>query len=167
MTTAAELYACLYATEFPAQALLRLRPEMRDRGCAVMEGNPPLQFVCSMTRKARSLGMVRTTYVNASGLPADEQLTTARDQATLKRIFDTHPVSGAIHFAALKSVGESVAKPIEYYDNNVGSLLALLAVMRDRNVKQFVFSSSATVYGDPATVPVAETAPMAPTRCDF
>jgi UDP-glucose 4-epimerase len=88
----------------------------------------------------------------------------ARDQATLKRIFDTHPVSGAIHFAALKSVGESVAKPIEYYDNNVGSLLALLAVMRDRNVKQFVFSSSATVYGVPKSSPIDESFPLSATN---
>jgi protein ImuB len=59
MTKPGELYACLYAKEFPSQALLRLRPEMRDRACVVMEGEPPLQFVCSLTRKARSLGIVR------------------------------------------------------------------------------------------------------------
>ena len=70
-------------------------------------------------------------------------------ETALNRIFDAHPVTGAIHFAALKAVGESVTKPIEYYSNNVGSLLTLLGVMRDRNVKQFVFSSSATVYGVP------------------
>jgi UDP-glucose 4-epimerase len=88
----------------------------------------------------------------------------ARDEAALKHIFDAHPVTGAIHFAALKAVGESVAKPIEYYNNNVGSLLALLAVMRDRNVKQFVFSSSATVYGVPKSSPIDESFPLSATN---
>lgn len=58
MTTAAEVYACLYAREFSAQALLRLRPELRDKPCVVMHGEPPLQVLCSLTRKARSLGML-------------------------------------------------------------------------------------------------------------
>ena len=59
MTKHPEIYACLYAREFPAQALLRLRPELRNKPCVVMEGEPPLQQVCSLTRKARSLGMAR------------------------------------------------------------------------------------------------------------
>jgi UDP-glucose 4-epimerase len=88
----------------------------------------------------------------------------ARDEAALQRIFDAHPVTGAIHFAALKAVGESVAKPIEYYSNNVGSLLTLLSVMRDRNVKQFVFSSSATVYGVPKSSPIDESFPLSATN---
>jgi UDP-glucose 4-epimerase len=88
----------------------------------------------------------------------------ARDAAALNRIFDAHPITGAIHFAALKAVGESVAKPIEYYGNNVGSLLSLLGVMRDRNVKQFVFSSSATVYGVPESSPIDESFPLSATN---
>ncbi|MBC8722810.1 UDP-glucose 4-epimerase GalE [Paraburkholderia sp. 31.1] len=88
----------------------------------------------------------------------------ARDAAALQRIFDAHPITGAIHFAALKAVGESVAKPIEYYANNVGSLLTLLGVMRDRNVKQFVFSSSATVYGVPKSSPIDESFPLSATN---
>src|SRR6202012_682741 len=59
MSQPAELYACLYAKEFPAQALLRRRPDMRDRTCVVMEGDPPLQAVCSVTRKGRSVGIAR------------------------------------------------------------------------------------------------------------
>jgi len=82
----------------------------------------------------------------------------------LQRIFDAHLVTGAIHFAALKAVGESVSKPIEYYSNNVGSLLTLLGVMRDRNVKQFVFSSSATVYGVPKSSPIDESFPLSATN---
>ena len=88
----------------------------------------------------------------------------ARDEATLNTIFDTHPISGAIHFAALKAVGESVAKPVEYYRNNIDSLLVLLDVMRARNVKQFVFSSSATVYGVPESSPIDETFPLSATN---
>ncbi|SEA59075.1 UDP-glucose 4-epimerase GalE [Paraburkholderia sartisoli] len=88
----------------------------------------------------------------------------ARDEAALKRIFDAHPVTAAIHFAALKAVGESVAKPIEYYRNNVDSLLVLLDVMRQRDVKQFVFSSSATVYGVPESSPIDESFPLSATN---
>ncbi|TAL97870.1 MAG: UDP-glucose 4-epimerase GalE [Paraburkholderia sp.] len=88
----------------------------------------------------------------------------ARDEAALNRIFDAHPVTAAIHFAALKAVGESVAKPIEYYRNNVDSLLVLLDVMRQRDVKQFVFSSSATVYGVPESSPIDESFPLSATN---
>ncbi|CAG4888022.1 UDP-glucose 4-epimerase GalE [Paraburkholderia saeva] len=88
----------------------------------------------------------------------------ARDEAALKAIFDAHPVTGAIHFAALKAVGESVAKPIQYYRNNVDSLLVLLDVMRQRDVKQFVFSSSATVYGVPESSPIDESFPLSATN---
>ena len=59
MTSRAELYASLYVKEFPAQALLRLRPELRDRPCVIVDGQPPLQQVCSLTRKARILGLAR------------------------------------------------------------------------------------------------------------
>ncbi|KMY85065.1 UDP-glucose 4-epimerase [Candidatus Paraburkholderia calva] len=88
----------------------------------------------------------------------------ARDKAALARIFDVHPITGAIHFAALKSVGESVAMPIEYYSNNIGSLLTVLDVMRERNVRNFVFSSSATVYGVPKSVPIDESFPLSATN---
>ncbi len=88
----------------------------------------------------------------------------ACDKLALERIFDAHDITGAIHFAALKAVGESVAKPIEYYQNNIGSLLTLLEVMRDRNVRNFVFSSSATVYGVPKSVPIDESFPLSATN---
>jgi UDP-glucose 4-epimerase len=88
----------------------------------------------------------------------------ARDETALARIFDAHPVSGAIHFAALKAVGESVEKPLEYYANNLDSLLVLLRVMRERNVKQVVFSSSATVYGVPERSPIDESFPLSATN---
>ena len=71
-----------------------------------------------------------------------------RDSAALDEVFDRHPVSAVMHFAGLKAVGESVARPIEYYDNNVTGTLQLLAAMRRAEVRTFVFSSSATVYSD-------------------
>jgi len=87
-----------------------------------------------------------------------------RDEAALNRIFDAHPITGVIHFAALKAVGESVAKPIEYYSNNIGGLLSVLGAMRRHDVKQFVFSSSATVYGVPERSPIDETFPLSATN---
>ena len=81
------------------------------------------------------------------------------DKDALNEIFDENPdINSVIHFAALKAVGESVEKPIEYYTNNLISTLNLVDVMRKHNVKKLVFSSSATVYGDPDQVPIKETA---------
>jgi UDP-glucose 4-epimerase len=79
-----------------------------------------------------------------------------RDGAALDRIFAEHRIDGVIHFAGLKAVGESVAQPLRYFDNNVGSTLALLQAMNRANVRRIVFSSSATVYGDPEQVPITE-----------
>ncbi|WP_175813173.1 UDP-glucose 4-epimerase GalE [Burkholderia contaminans] len=86
------------------------------------------------------------------------------DEAALAKVFDAHPITGTIHFAALKAVGESVAKPLEYYQNNIGGLLAVLKMMRERNVRQFVFSSSATVYGVPERSPIDESFPLSATN---
>jgi len=80
-----------------------------------------------------------------------------RDQSALDDIFTTYDIDSVIHFAGLKAVGESVAKPLEYYDNNLVSTLALLEAMREHNVKQLVFSSSATVCGSPSELPLRET----------
>ena len=79
-----------------------------------------------------------------------------RDSAALDRIFAEHRIDGVIHFAGLKAVGESVAQPLRYFDNNVGSTLALLQAMDRAGVRRIVFSSSATVYGDPDQVPINE-----------
>ena len=85
-----------------------------------------------------------------------------RDAAFLDRIFAEYHITAVIHFAGLKAVGESVEKPLKYYDNNVRGTLELLAAMRRANVKTLVFSSSATVYGDPASVPIREDFPRSP-----
>ena len=82
------------------------------------------------------------------------------DLEQVETLFTNHPdIDSVIHFAGLKAVGESVAKPLEYYSNNLISTLYLLQIMRKHGVKNFVFSSSATVYGDPATVPIREDFP--------
>lgn len=79
-----------------------------------------------------------------------------RDAAALDCIFANHKIEGVIHFAGFKAVGESVEQPIRYFDNNVGSTMALLQAMDRANVRRLVFSSSATVYGNPEHVPITE-----------
>ncbi|MCG9608866.1 UDP-glucose 4-epimerase GalE [Vibrio harveyi] len=86
-----------------------------------------------------------------------------RDEAFLDSVFAEHDIQAVIHFAGLKAVGESVAKPLEYYDNNVNGSLVLARSMRKAGVKSIVFSSSATVYGDPDIVPITEDSPTGAT----
>lgn len=87
-----------------------------------------------------------------------------RDAKLLKQVFAEHDFFGVIHFAGLKAVGESVAKPLLYYNNNVSGTIILLEVMAEANVKNLVFSSSATVYGDPEVLPIDETSPRSCTN---
>ena len=87
------------------------------------------------------------------------------DKEKLEKVFEENPdIDSVIHFAGLKAVGESVAKPIEYYHNNITGTLILLDVMRNHNCKKIVFSSSATVYGNPKTVPIREDFPLSTTN---
>jgi len=87
-----------------------------------------------------------------------------RDSGALREVFARHRFDAVIHFAGLKSVGESVERPIEYYDNNVHGALALCRAMAQARVGMLVFSSSATVYGNAAAVPIREDAPLGPTN---
>lgn len=87
-----------------------------------------------------------------------------RDKKALRAIFRDYTITAVIHFAGLKAVGESTEKPQLYYDNNVVGSLNLFEVMRESNVKNIVFSSSATVYGDPASVPIQEDFPLSATN---
>jgi UDP-glucose 4-epimerase len=87
-----------------------------------------------------------------------------RDSELLEGLLKRNEFDAVIHFAGLKSVGESVAKPLDYYDNNVNGTQVLLGALQKANVKRFVFSSSATVYGDPQTLPIDESAPTGPTN---
>ena len=81
------------------------------------------------------------------------------DQPAMDKIFEAEKPDAVIHFAGLKAVGESVQKPWEYYENNIAGTLTLVDVMRKHNVKNIIFSSSATVYGDPAIIPITEECP--------
>ena len=87
------------------------------------------------------------------------------DGRAVEEVFRAHPgIRAVIHFAALKAVGESVSKPLEYYQNNLVCTLNVLAAMRRHGVRDLVFSSSATVYGDPSSVPIREDAPLSATN---
>jgi UDP-glucose 4-epimerase len=87
-----------------------------------------------------------------------------RDKALVRRTLSEHRVESVIHFAGLKAVGESVELPLAYYDNNVTGTIHLLEAMRDAGVRSLVFSSSATVYGDPQRLPLTEDHPLSPTN---
>ncbi|QYJ88667.1 UDP-glucose 4-epimerase GalE [Shewanella halotolerans] len=86
------------------------------------------------------------------------------NKAFLQKVFTDHDIDAVIHFAGLKAVGESVAQPLRYYENNVTGTLVLCEVMAEFNVKNLVFSSSATVYGDPASLPITEDFPTGATN---
>ncbi|MDY5636759.1 MULTISPECIES: UDP-glucose 4-epimerase GalE [Streptococcus] len=87
-----------------------------------------------------------------------------RDEAALEDIFKSENIDGVIHFAGLKAVGESSVIPLDYYDNNISGTLTLLKVMKKYNCKNIIFSSSATVYGSPKTVPIKEDFPLSVTN---
>ena len=85
------------------------------------------------------------------------------DADAMKRVFDAHAIDAVVHFAAFKAVGESTQKPLAYYRNNLGGLVTVAQAMADHGVSKIVFSSSATVYGQPETLPITESAPLAAT----
>lgn len=87
-----------------------------------------------------------------------------RDGESLRRVFTQHSIGAVIHFAGLKAVGESVAQPMRYFDNNIVGSLRLFEAMSEANVRKLVFSSSATVYGDPHSVPIREDFPLSATN---
>ncbi|WP_322200353.1 UDP-glucose 4-epimerase GalE [Acutalibacter intestini] len=91
-----------------------------------------------------------------TGKDAAFYLCDVRDEEKLREVFVKEKPQAVIHFAGLKAVGESVSQPLRYYDNNINSTLVLLKVMAEQKVHNIIFSSSATVYGDPATVPIKE-----------
>lgn len=86
------------------------------------------------------------------------------DEASLRQVFDVHDIDAVVHFAALKAVGESRQRPLDYYSTNIGGLLTLCRVMRDRGCRTLVFSSSATVYGEAPQQPVREDSPLSYTN---
>ncbi len=95
-----------------------------------------------------------------TGAPVEVYRGDVRDRALLGRIFAAHPIGAVVHFAALKAVGESVERPLDYIDVNVTGLIALLQAMREGGCRRLVFSSTATVYGTPEIWPIPETLPL-------
>ncbi|MFB0823668.1 UDP-glucose 4-epimerase GalE [Chromobacterium violaceum] len=104
-------------------------------------------------RRVQALAGKRLTFIHGD----------IRDETALDAAF-SHPIGAVIHFAGLKAVGESVAKPLEYYENNVSGTLTLLRAMKRHGVDRLVFSSSATVYGNPASTPITEDFPLSATN---
>ena len=98
------------------------------------------------------------------GAPPVFERADTTDRAQIDAVLDRHRIDAAVHFAAHKAVGESVAQPLEYYRNNIGGLITLAQALQARGVRRLVFSSSATVYGEPKALPIREDAPLSATN---
>ncbi|WP_158841173.1 UDP-glucose 4-epimerase GalE [Polaribacter sp. L3A8] len=103
---------------------------------------------------------VLDNITSITGVKPDFHQIDLRIKSDVKNFFDNNKVDGIIHFAAFKAVGESMHKPLDYYENNLGSLIYLLQEMRDRKLDNFIFSSSCTVYGQADELPITENAPV-------
>jgi len=114
-------------------------------------------IVCDNLSNSSRKSLERVKQITGKDVPFYEA--DIRDRDAMNAIFDKEKIDAVIHFAGLKAVGESVAKPWEYYDNNINGTLVLVDVMRQHGVKNMIFSSSATVYGDPAFIPITEECP--------
>ena len=114
-------------------------------------------IVCDNLSNSSKTSLERVKMITGKDVPF--YLADIRDRAAMNKIFEKEQIDSVIHFAGLKAVGESVSKPWEYYDNNITGTLTLIDVMRKHNVKNIIFSSSATVYGVPAFVPITEECP--------
>ena len=112
-------------------------------------------------QNSSSVSLKRVAQIVGQEIPFYE--VDIRDRDALELVFKEHDFDCCIHFAGLKAVGESVSKPWEYYDNNIGGTLVLVDVMRRHGCKNIIFSSSATVYGNPTEIPISETCPKG--RC--
>ena len=113
--------------------------------------------VCDNLSNSSKTSLERVKMITGKDVPF--YLADIRDRDAMNRIFEQEKIDSVIHFAGLKAVGESVAKPWEYYDNNITGTLTLIDVMRKHNVKNIIFSSSATVYGIPEYSPITEDFP--------
>lgn len=116
---------------------------------AVVIDNLSNSNLVSLKRVAEILGVEEISFYQVD----------IRDKKGLEKVFSEHSFDACIHFAGLKAVGESVEKPLEYYDNNVAGTLNLVEVMRGNGCKNIIFSSSATIYGDPVEIPITENCP--------
>lgn len=128
---------------------------------ALAQAGLPFLILDNFSNSRRSV-LERLARITGAPVPCMEG--DVRDAALLARLFAQHPITGVIHFAAFKAVGESVREPLRYYDNNVAGTVALLRAMQAADVRTLVFSSSATVYGDPASLPIREDFPLSATN---
>lgn len=128
---------------------------------ALAQADLPHVILDNFSNSRRSVldGMARITGRQPECVEGD-----VRDGALVREVLARHSVTGVIHFAALKAVGESVREPLAYYDNNVAGTVTLLQAMQDADVHTMVFSSSATVYGEPAALPIREDFPLSATN---
>jgi UDP-glucose 4-epimerase len=126
----------------------------------ILDGRPVVVLDNLCNASAESLR--RVERITGAAVPFVEG--DVRDAALVERLLREHGIGAVLHFAGLKAVGESVARPLEYYDNNVGGTQVLLQCLQRAGVHRFVFNSSATVYGDPETVPIREDARTGPTN---
>src|SRR5690606_3373461 len=127
----------------------------------LLEGGHEVVVVDNLSNSRRA-ALQRVAQICGRELPLE--VVDIRDRAALDRVFAAHQPQAVIHFAGLKAVGESVEQPLRYYQNNVEGTLTLCEVMARHNVFNLVFSSSATVYGDPHTVPITEDFPLSATN---
>lgn len=127
----------------------------------LLEAGYPVAVLDNLSNsKAASMERVR----QLAGKSVDFHRVDLLDKSALSAVFDRYDIQAVIHFAGFKAVGESVAFPLRYYRNNIDSTLTLCDVMADHGVRNLVFSSSATVYGEPARIPVTEDFPVHPTN---
>lgn len=110
---------------------------------------------------------VLNSITDITGIKPDFHQLDLRIKSDVQKFFESNSIDGIIHFAAFKAVGESVNKPLDYYENNIGSLIYLLQEMRDRNIDNFIFSSSCTVYGQADELPITENAPIKPAESPY
>ena len=110
---------------------------------------------------------VLDSITEISGKKPDFHQLDLRNKNEVKQFFNNNAIDGIIHFAAFKAVGESVEKPLDYYENNIGSLVYLLQEMKDRKIDNFIFSSSCTVYGQADELPITENAPIKPAESPY
>lgn len=119
--------------------------------------------VIGLDNLSNSVAEVVSRVADITGIETNFIKGDVRDSGLLNNIFSNYKVDAVIHFAALKAVGESVQKPLAYYDNNLNGLLNLIEVMSLKEIKTFIFSSSATVYGEPHSLPIKENFPLSAT----
>jgi UDP-glucose 4-epimerase len=120
--------------------------------------------VLALDNLSNARASVAARVERITGRPLPFVQADVRDRAALQAVFAAHQIDSVIHFAGLKAVGESVEQPLRYYDNNVTGSLVLFETMAEAGVRSLVFSSSATVYGDPASVPIFEHFPLSATN---